>query len=102
MSEVLIEFIAVDSDPADVERLMLGLREQILEFPRVESVSQASAGPAPAGSRGLDLSSLGALVVGIQPTVTLLGMSLTFVQRWLNPGDRRGTMRVAINVSRSS
>jgi hypothetical protein len=67
MSEdIRVEFVGgTDIDPAEIDALTMALREEILQVDEVDRVEQASEGPAPEGSKALDLAAIGALIVGI-------------------------------------
>ena len=93
--EILLELFDEDLDPAEAERMALSLRRELLEIDEVDDVSAASAGPAPPGARGVELASLGALVVAAQPTMAVLGKVLGLLRSWLKPGG--ATMRVTVN-----
>lgn len=96
-SDLVIELVDEHDDPAEMERLALALRSELLEIEEVESVTAASAGPAPDGTRAFDVAALGALVVAVEPTVALLGKVLEVVQRWLSLGSPSRHMVVTIN-----
>jgi hypothetical protein len=93
--EILLELFDEDLDPAEAERMALSLRRELLEIDEVEDVAAATAGPAPPGARGVELASLGALVVAAQPTMAVLGKVLGLLRSWLKPGG--ATMRVTVN-----
>ena len=82
--EILVELYdegtPVDAD--EVDRLTLALRRELLDIDDVESVSGVSAGPAPPGTRGLDIAALGALAVTVRPTVDVL----VKVSEWCGAG----------------
>jgi Effector Associated Constant Component 1 len=95
--EILVELYEegtpVDAD--EVDRMTLALRRELLDIDDVESVSGVSAGPAPPGTRGLDIAALGALAVTVRPTVDVLVKVFGVVRGWL--GSRESTMRVTVN-----
>jgi hypothetical protein len=94
--DVLLELVG--DDPAENERLALALRDELLEIDEVEDVSQATAGPAPDGARGLDVAAVGALLVTVEPTIELLGKVFRVVQGWLSRGHQPGqVLKVTIN-----
>ncbi len=85
MSEdIRVEFLSdPDADPTEVDELTMALRAEILQVDEVDQVEQASAGPAPDGSKGLDVSAIGALVVGVTPGVQALAKVIDVVRNWM-------------------
>ena len=99
--EVLVEWYAdsAPEDPESVERATLDLRRELLDLDPVAGVRPAPAGPAPPGTRGLDVAALGALLVSVKPTAEILGKVVDIVRSWLRrrrDGDRQ-VMRVTVN-----
>lgn len=100
--EVLLEFYdSGDSTAEETEGRALGLRSELLGLEEVSDVSRASAGPAPAGARGLDVAALGALVVAVEPTIGALSRIVAVVRDWLGHrggGQQKGeTVRITVN-----
>lgn len=62
------------------------LREELCELD-VDDVTDAVAGDAPPGSKGLDLAVLGALVVRLSQSRELLREVVDTVHDWLNRND---------------
>jgi hypothetical protein len=85
MSEdIRVEFVGgPDADPEEIDALTRALRAEILEVDEVDRVEQASAGPAPEGSKGLDVSAVGALVVGVAPGIQAVAKVIEVVRSWL-------------------
>ena len=71
----------VDADAAEVDELRRGLRARLLELD-VDSVETPRTGPAPPGTRGVDLVAAGALIVSLSKSTTLLKMVVDVVQSW--------------------
>ena len=95
--DVLLELFSDDSEAGETEELTLALRRELLDIREVDDVARVSAGPAPPGTRGVDMAALGALVVSIAPTVDLLGKVLRVVQDWMKRGQKKShTMRITI------
>lgn len=79
-----VEFMSgPDADPEEIDQLTRALRAEILEVEEVDRVEQATAGPAPDGSKGLDVAAIGALVVGITPGVQAFAKVIEVVRGWL-------------------
>lgn len=85
MSEdIRVEFLSgPDADPAEIDALTRALRAEILQIDEVDRVEQASAGPAPEGSKGLDIAAIGSLVVGVTPGVQAVVKVVEVVRNWL-------------------
>jgi hypothetical protein len=66
-----------------MDALTRALRAEILEVDEVDRVEQASAGPAPEGSKGLDVAAVGALLVGVAPGVQAVAKVVEVVRGWL-------------------
>ena len=82
--EMRVEFVSgTDADPEELDALTRALRAEILEVDEVNRVEQASAGPAPEGSKGLDVAAIGALVVGVAPGVQAVAKVIEVVRSWL-------------------
>ncbi len=82
--EFRVEFVGgPDADPEEIDALTRALRTEILEVDEVDRVEQAVAGPAPEGSKGLDVSAVGALVVGVAPGIQAVAKVLDVIRGWL-------------------
>ena len=95
--EILVEFFDDTADELEIDYLTRGLQRELGEIPEVDDVSQASAGPAPEGTRGLTLAAIGALVVSLKPTVELMSRVIDVARAWLNRPSVNRTMRITIN-----
>ena len=82
--DIRVEFVSgPDADPGEMDALTRALRAEILEVDEVDRVEQASAGPAPEGSKGLDVAAIGALIVGVAPGVQAVAKVIEVVRGWL-------------------
>jgi len=82
--DMLVEFVTgPDSavDDAELEQLALALRQEILQLDDVDAVEQATAGPAPDGTRAVELAAIGALLVSVAPQAASKVFQL--VRAWL-------------------
>ena len=70
-TELLIEIFEPDADDETVDELSRDLRSGLLDLD-VDSVSSVPAGPAPAGSKGLDMAAVGALLVQVKDSAQML------------------------------
>lgn len=97
--EILVELFDESADPEEVDRLTRVIRQELLEIDEVDAVSQAAAGPAPEGTRGLTLAVIGALIVKAPAAIEAVGKVLDVVRSWLNRGAETSqkTMRLTVN-----
>lgn len=82
--DILVEFVSgpdSEADAAELEQLTQALRAEILQLDDVDSVEQASAGPAPAGTKALELAAIGSLLVSVAPGAA--GKVFQLVRAWL-------------------
>jgi hypothetical protein len=75
--------LEVDDDlsPYEFDELTAALQRELLQLD-VDSVDRVSAGPAPDGSRGVDLAALGALIVQVGKSAPILGQVVDVIQAW--------------------
>ena len=85
---VLLRVHDPDADAARIEELTAALRRELRELD-LPSVTTASAGPAPPGTRGGEMVELGTLVVSAVTTPALLGAIVATVRAWLGYQGRR-------------
>jgi len=81
--------IQIAEDGADADRIdtLTGyLRDALLELD-VADVRRAPAGPPPPGARGVDVASVGALLVSLAGATTGLNDIVTVVRGWLSRGS---------------
>ncbi|MCI0384035.1 hypothetical protein [Streptomyces sp. CNQ085] len=80
------------ADGEDAERLELAtsaLREELLELD-VERVEAVSAGPAPDGTRAVDVAEIGGLLVTLAQVPVALHELVTVVRQWMARGADSG------------
>jgi hypothetical protein len=94
-ADVRVELVDPDGDPEALDVLMRDLRQELLQLD-VESVSTVPAGPAPPGSKGLDMAAVTALLVQVQGSVTALSMVVSAVHAWL---QRRKDSRASVTLT---
>jgi hypothetical protein len=96
-TDLLVEVFDEDVDPEQLDQLTQSLRRELLELD-VDSVDQATAGPAPTGTRGLELAVIGALLVKAQASAELLAKVVGVVRGWLSNARRDSrTLRLTLN-----
>jgi hypothetical protein len=82
--DIRLDFVSSpEVDPAEIDALTRALRTEILQVDEVDRVEQASAGPAPEGAKGLDVTAIGSLIVGITPGVQAVGKVIDVIRNWL-------------------
>jgi hypothetical protein len=95
-TEVLLGVAEEGSDAGRLEELALLLRHELLALD-VDAVEPATAGEAPAGTRGAVGAVAGALVVSLQPTVQAVGAVVALVRDWLRRSGSERSVRVEID-----
>jgi hypothetical protein len=70
-----------DVSPYELEELTAAVRRELLQLD-VESVDRVSSGPAPDGTRGLDVAAIGALLVSLSKATPVLGQVVDVIQAW--------------------
>ena len=83
---------AQDTGAEELDDATVRLREELLELD-VEAVERPAAGPAPPGSRGLEIAALGTLLVTLAHEA--LPVVLATVARWVS---RHGERSVTIEL----
>lgn len=99
---ILVEFVPADASAEELDRATRALRRELLDVDAVQSVSRATGGPAPDGSRGIGVEAVGALLVSAEPTLEVLKRLLDVVRSWLGraAGGDEGSgdaMRITVN-----
>ncbi|MBD3926328.1 hypothetical protein IEZ26_17010 [Nocardioides cavernae] len=79
---VKVELVEPGSDLEAREVLMLDLRHELTQLD-VESVSTVPGGPAPPGSKGLDMAAAAALLVQVTGSVRALDVLVSTIRTWL-------------------
>ena len=87
--DLQIELFETGADAETIDRLTGDLRVELLELD-VDSVSRVSDGSAPAGSKGLELAAVGALLVQVKDSVPLVRAVVSLVRTWLSRGTSPG------------
>ncbi len=80
--DLQIELFEPAADVEELDRLIAALRVELLALD-VDAVSHVSAGPAPAGSKGLELAEAGALLVQVRDSLPLINAVVSTVRAWL-------------------
>jgi hypothetical protein len=80
--DLQIELFEPAADVEELDRLIAALRVELLALD-VDAVFHVSAGPAPAGSKGLELAEAGALLVQVRDSLPLINAVVSTVRAWL-------------------
>jgi hypothetical protein len=94
-TELRIELFEPGADAEAVDALTGALREELLELD-VEDVAAVTGGSAPDGSKGLELIAIGALLVQVKDSLTIVRSVVNTVQEWLGRG---GSSRRSLKIS---
>ncbi|WP_344047833.1 hypothetical protein [Nocardioides panacihumi] len=94
--ELKIELFEPGADPEMVDDLAADLRLELLELD-VESVSPVVQGPPADGSKGIEVATLGALLVCIKDSVWLVEEVVGTVRSWLSRGSSsRRSLKITV------
>ena len=78
-----------DAGAEELDRLTGRLRRELLRLDVVDDVRRASTGEAPDGARGIDVESLGTLLVSLAGAPAVLGAVVGAVRDWLGRSRAR-------------
>ncbi len=94
-TEILIRLRGTDDDPQILEESASALRAELLDLD-VLDVLPVSAGPAPAGTRAMDVAEIGSLLVSIAQAPEALRQVVFAVRAWLarDTGGRRAELSI--------
>jgi len=76
-------------DPERLERLTAALLRDLRQVSEVESAARAPGTPAPDGTRGVDVLSIGMLILTVAKTGTALRAATGAIQAWLSGQPNR-------------
>ena len=95
--ELKIELFEPDTDAEGVDGLAGDLRLELLELD-VESVEPMALGPAPEGSKGIDVAAVGALLVCVRESWWLVDSVVTAARSWLARDSSSGrTLTITVD-----
>lgn len=82
--------LQVDDDMSslELEELTAAVQRELMQLD-VTGVDRVFAGPAPDGSRGVDLAALGALIVQVGKATPVLGQVVDVIQAWAARSPKR-------------
>jgi hypothetical protein len=99
--DIRVELYDGDADPSAVDRDARLLRDQLLDIEEVDAVTAVADRTAPPGARGIDVASLGAMLVSARPTVEVVAHVVSVLRGWLAAGLHAGqtarTLKVTVN-----
>lgn len=90
--------VSLDEGGADAERLeelTLALRRELLQL-EIDDVQPVRTGSAPEGTRALDVTTVGALLVSLTSSAAALAGVVDMVRGWLAQGSRGRTVELTI------
>ena len=95
--QLKIELYEPGADVEALDELTHNLRLELLEL-EVDSVSPPITGPAPEGSKGLELAAIGALLVDFKGTVQVVATVISAVRAWLQRGaSSKRSLKVTVD-----
>ena len=94
--EILVEVFG-EGDRAEQDRMAQELRRELLQVREVEAVDPAVSGPAPPGSKGLEIAAIGAVLVQVAGNVDAISKLVKVALGWFNRKPAGKAMRVTIN-----
>jgi hypothetical protein len=94
-TELTIELGAEGAVETELDSLTTRLRQELLQLD-VDEVERPSAGPAPEGSRAIELAAAGALVVGLIRDNAVIESLIGTLQGWL-ARDQSRTIKVTLD-----
>lgn len=97
--EIRVELFDPEADATALDRDASALRDELLDIDEVDAVTAAAVGPAPPGTRGLDLQALGTLVVTARPTVEVVVHVMSVLRGWLASGLHAGQTARSLKVT---
>ncbi|OIJ27503.1 hypothetical protein [Nocardioides luteus] len=84
-----------DPDVERLEEFSSVLRRELLDL-GVDDVERASAGEAPAGTRGIDLAAIGVLIVAFQEPLVAVTAIVGAIRGWMS--SSRGAHAVELTI----
>jgi len=78
---LVLEFDVGDSSSRQLEEMTSAIRHQLLELD-VASVERPPRGPAPDGTRGIDVGAIGSLIVELGKATPVLGLVVDLIRAW--------------------
>jgi hypothetical protein len=87
--ELKIELFEPGADSEALDGLTGDLRMELLDLD-VDSVAPVASGPAPEGSKGIELLAIGALLVRVKDSLPLVNAVVTSVRSWLSRSSSSG------------
>jgi len=94
-TQVLVTIDETGADELRLESLSHHLRDELLTLD-VDDVRHVSAGPAPPGTRAIELAAVGALLVTLKGSVDLVDRVVGAVRSWLAAGSPERTVELSV------
>jgi hypothetical protein len=96
-NEIIIEVVDPAADADGLDRSAHELRQELLEIPEVEAVTTRTEGPPPTGAKGVDVASIGEMIVVAQSGVTLVGSLIALLQGWLKRREPTQSLKLTVD-----
>jgi hypothetical protein len=96
-TELRLELSEADADTERLDEITQQLRAELLRLD-VDSVTAPSGGEAPPGSKGLELATIGALIVTLRGGVELAEKIVAVVRSWLRHAPPTSGRTVTMTV----
>jgi len=87
-----------DAEADRIEGLTLSLRRELLAAD-VEGVDRVSDGPAPPGTRGLDATTIGSLMVAITSSTLAATQAINTIRGWVSRNSKECKVKISIGDS---
>ena len=94
-AEIRITIDEEAADPEEQESISLALRQELLATD-VEDVRFVRAGPAPDGTRGMDVTAVNQLLVIVPASLTALTALVGTIRSWLGRSSEGRTVEVTM------
>jgi hypothetical protein len=87
-----------DSPPERLDGLTLALRQELLAA-GLDDVEQVTEGPAPAGARGIDATTVGSLLVAITSSTLAATQAINTIRGWVSRGSKDCKVNISVGGS---
>lgn len=96
--QLRVQVEEADADPDRIDRLTGFLRSELLAA-GVEAVNQVSDGPAPPGTRGLEATTIGALMVATTSSAVAATQAINTIRSWVARTSNDCKVKISIGDS---
>ena len=96
--QLRIQVEEADADPGRIDGLTLSLRNELLAAD-VGDVGRIAGPPAPEGARGLDATTLGALMVAVASSTLAATQAVNIVRGWVTRNTKDCRVKISVGDS---